>query len=176
MPLDEYSGLFFLCDDGEQLMGIWDNKNISPKNIIISKNEKIQEVKEIPTIELKNAYQDACDRMFDTYPKLAMFADSQITECVKINPQDIGKLHMSNWKLGTNSFLSHGFYQYRYIMLGKIKIDDEKEKVVIGVPGVFTNKERYIANMFGFGQFIPVKREKLITGKFGYWVSEVSRM
>ena len=56
------------------------------------------------------------------------------------------------------------------------KIDDEKEKVVIGVPGVFTNKERYIANMFGFGQFIPVKREKLITGKFGYWVSEVSRM
>ncbi len=176
VPLDEYSGLFFLCDDGEQLMGIWDNKNISPKNIIISKNEKIQEVKEIPTIELKNAYQDACDRMLDTYPKLAMFADSQITECVKINPQDIGKLHMSNWKLGTNSFLSHGFYQYRYIMLGKIKIDDEKEKVVIGVPGVFTNKERYIANMFGFGQFIPVKREKLITGKFGYWVSEVSRM
>ena len=141
-----------------------------------SLNENEIDIKEIPTIELGDEYKDACEEMLDTYPKLALFADSQITECVKINPQDIGKLHMSNWKLGVNSFLSHGYYQYRYIMLGKIKMNDNEEKVVIGVPGVFTHKERYFANMFGFGRFVPVKKEKLITGKFGYWVSEVSRI
>ena len=119
--------------------------------------------------------RDACEEMLETYPKLALFPDSQITECVKIEPQDIGKLHISNWKLGANSFLSHGFYQYRYIMFGKVKLNNNEEKVVIGVPGVFNNKQRYLANMFGFGSFVPVKKEKLMTGNFGYWISEVSR-
>ncbi|MBO6114030.1 MAG: hypothetical protein J6P57_03120 [Lachnospiraceae bacterium] len=214
VPLDEYSGLFFLCDDGEQLLGIWDDKCVSPEDIIISRVERldkkeekspltehkdndndgieksaidvekddvvnksdvVDKVEEIPTIKMREEYNDACEEMLNTYPKLALFADSQITECVKIKPQDIGKLHMNNWKLGENSFLSHGFYQYRYIMLGKVKLNNEKETVVIGVPGVFSNKERYLANMFGFGRFIPVKKDRLMTGKFGYWISEVSR-
>lgn len=196
VSLDEYSGLFFLCDDGEQLLGVWDNKYISPEDIIISKTERLDKKEEkkieekkikveekadnsvvdkIPTIKLENEYSDACEEMLNTYPKLALFADSQITECVKIEPQDIGKLHMNNWKLGENSFLSHGFYQYRYIMLGKVKLNNDEEKVVIGVPGVFSNKERYLANMFGFGNFVPVKKDRLLTGKFGYWISEVSR-
>lgn len=196
VPLDEYSGLFFLCDDGEQLLGVWESKFISPEDIIIKKTERYEEkndsketdkelyknkiennndIKEIPTIKMDGEYKDACEEMLETYPKLALFADSQIKECVKIKPQDIGKLHMSNWKLGANSFLSHGFYQYRYIMLGRVKLNENEEKVVIGVPGVFTNKERYLANMFGFGRFIPVKKEKLMTGNFGYWISEVSR-
>ena len=192
--LDEYSGFFFLCDDGEQLLGIWDNKNICPEDIIIKRPKRPEEIKinedgckskreksnndfidEIPTIKLDGDYKDACEEMLNTYPKLALFADSQITECVKIEPQDIGKLHMSNWKLGANSFLSHGFYQYRYIMLGRVKLNENEEKVVIGVPGVFSNKERYLANMFGFGRFVPVKKEKLMTGNFGYWIYEVSR-
>ena len=206
VSLDEYSGLFFLCDDGEQLLGVWDNKVINPGEIMITRCEsldgkkeqnkpaievgaddrekkvykkeaggKADKVDEIPTIKIKEKYKDACDEMLNTYPKLAMFADSQITESVKIEPQDIGRLHMSNWKLGVNSFLSHGFYQYRYIMLGKVKLNSDEEKVVIGVPGVFSNKERYLANMFGFGSFVPVKKEKLMTGNFGYWISEVSR-
>ena len=223
VSLDEYAGLFFLCDDGEQLLGVWDDKRVSPEDIIISRSERVEKKKEeynkenryesesdndgqkkinlrfsdkkknndksvdlkgnvdnngideIPTIKLEDEYNDACEEMLSTYPKLALFADSQITECVKIKPQDIGKLHMNNWKLGENSFLSHGFYQYRYIMLGKVKLNNDEEKVVIGVPGVFSNKERYLANMFGFRSFVPVKKDRLMTGKFGYWISEVSR-
>lgn len=116
--------------------------------------------------------KNSCLDMLSTYPKLPTFADSQFIECVKIEPQDIGKLSMSNWKLGVNSFLSHGYYRYRYIMLGKVKLG-KREKYVIGVPGVFTNKEKYLANMFGFGLFVPVKRTKILTGNFGYWISEV---
>ena len=199
VPLDEYSGIFFLCDDGEQLLGLWDNKLVNPEDIIISRRPNLKEnnisdnkidgktdddvknttdyngIDEIPIIKLNKEYKDACEEMLSTYPKLALFADSQITECVKIEPQDIGKLHMNNWKLGENSFLSHGFYQYRYIMLGKVKLNNEEEKVVIGVPGVFSNKERYLANMFDFSRFVPVKKDRLMTGRFGYWISEVSR-
>lgn len=117
---------------------------------------------------------DACQNILNTYPKLPLFVDSQFIECVKIVPHDIGKLAISNWKLGVNSFVSHGYYHYRYLMLGRVRFE-QGECVVIGVPGVFTNKEKYLANMFGFDTFIPVKRAKNLTGNFGYWVSEVLR-
>ena len=90
----------------------------------------------------------------------------------KIEPQDIGKLDMVNWKLGVNSFLAHGYYKYQYLMLGKVKMN-KAELHVIGVPGIFTNKERYLAHMFGFRVFIPVRKTKILTGNFGYWVSEI---
>lgn len=118
--------------------------------------------------------EDGLSQMLRTYPKIPLFIDSPYLECVKIVPQDIGKLAMSNWRLGENSFLSHGYYHYRYIMLGKVKIKNE-EKYVIGVPGVFTNKEKYLANMFGFCLFVPVKNTDYLTGNFGYWLAEISR-
>ena len=92
---------------------------------------------------------------------------------MKIVPQDIGKLDMENWKLAVNSFLAHGYYKYQYLMLGKVKMN-KAELRVIGVPGIFTNKERYLANMFGFRVFIPVQKTKILTGNFGYWVSEIT--
>lgn len=116
--------------------------------------------------------EDYCQQMLSTHPKLPIFMDSQLIECVKIVPHDIGKLPMANWKLGVNSFLSHGYYHYRYIMMGRVNFED-KEVYVIGVPGVFTNKEKYLANMFGFNIFIPVKRTETLTGNFGYWISEI---
>jgi len=116
--------------------------------------------------------ESICQKMLNTFPKLPLLADSQFMECVKIVPHDIGRLAMSNWKLGVNSFLSHGYYHYRYIMMGKVKFE-RKEAYVIGVPGVYTNKEKYLANMFGFNIFIPAKRTKFLTGNFGYWISEI---
>lgn len=121
----------------------------------------------------KNENSDSiCQKMLNTFPKLPLLADSQFMECVKIVPHDIGRLAMSNWRLGVNSFLSHGYYRYRYIMMGKVKFE-RKEAYVIGVPGVYTNKEKYLANMFGFNIFIPAKRTKFLTGNFGYWISEI---
>ena len=70
------------------------------------------------------------------------------------------------WKLGVNSFLAHGYYKYQYLMLGKVKMN-KAELHVIGVPGIFTNKERYLANMFGFRVFIPVRKTKILTGQRG---------
>ncbi len=136
--------------------------------------ENEETVAEYRDDSLSQAELCACKEMIDTCQKLPLFPGSQIVECVKIVPQDIGKLSMGNWALGKNSFLTHGYYHYRYIMLGKVLIDNE-EKYVIGVPGVYTNKERYLANMFGFSQFVPVKKCKIFTGNFGYWIVEVSR-
>ncbi|MBO5387070.1 MAG: hypothetical protein J6A59_02895 [Lachnospiraceae bacterium] len=112
------------------------------------------------------------EKLLKTHIKLPQFIDSPFKECVKLVPQDIGLLPINNWKLGQNSFLTHGYYRYKYIMLGKVSFNS-KETYVIGVPGVYTNKEKYLANMFGFSLFIPVKKADVKSGSFGYWVWEV---
>ncbi len=199
VSIDAYDGLLFRCDDGEMLTGLWNEYTVWPDQVEvveavkqIKQEEPEQAERELPEqeeteepeqaeqglaeseIAETSADQDTWQMILDTYPKLPLFADSQFLECVKIVPQDIGKLAISNWRLGVNSFVSHGYYHYRYLMLGRVRFE-QGECVVIGVPGVFTNKEKYLANMFGFDTFIPVKKTNVLTGNFGYWVSEVLR-
>lgn len=260
MSIESYDGLFFLCDDGEMLTGMWNEYEVQLKAITDNMNKKVQgteeedaehirgemrihdaesmqggmriqeeertqgemriqeaeytrgemhtqeevhiqntehDSKNISEEQRQDAIQESVQgeeavqqeleevsateqiteswqTILDTYPRLPLFTDSQLLECVKIVPQDIGKLAIGNWKLGVNTFVSHGYYHYRYLMLGRVKFDSG-ECVVIGVPGVFTNKEKYLANMFGFDTFVPAKKSNVLTGNFGYWVSEVRR-
>lgn len=178
-PFDLYDGILFVCGDGELLTGMWNDSETTPS--LISYDEKKSEnVWQESYIEVALT-KEQCDsgktksaeeKMLTSYPKLPKFVDSPLLDCVKILPQDIGKLAVSNWKLGTNSFLSHAYFRYRYLMLGRVLIDAQ-EKMVIGIPGVYTNKEKYLANMFGFSKFISVKNTSVMTGKFGYWIFEV---
>ena len=141
--------------------------------------EKIKSVGEVDKErvmeEEKKPANDPFENILSSYPKLPMYNADELFECVRINPRDIGKLDIGNWKLGTNSFLTHGFYTYQYLMLGKMMFQDGKKHAVLGVPGIYSNRDKYLANMFGFEQFIPVKRTGMKTGQFGYWIVEISQ-
>lgn len=103
--------------------------------------------------------------------------DSAVLNCVKITPNDIGLLDMNNWKLGINSFLTHGYYSYRYILLGRLVFDQNNindKRYVIGVPGIYSSREKYLADIFGFGRFIMADKNDRKTGRFGYWVTDVA--
>ena len=117
---------------------------------------------------------DSLQEMLDAYPKIPVYGATELFQCVRIHPKDIGKLDMKNWKLGVNSFLTHGYFTYQYLLLGKMRFPDGMERPIIGVPGVYTNREKYLANMFGFEQFIPVQKTGIKTGEFGYWIIEIS--
>lgn len=119
-------------------------------------------------------HADAFEKMIAEYPKLPMYGVTELFDCVRIHPKDIGKLDMRNWKLGVNSFLTHGYYTYQYLLLGKMRFDNGSERAILGVPGVYSNREKYLANMFGFEQFIPIKKTGIKTGEFGYWIVEIS--
>ena len=112
-------------------------------------------------------------RLMENRAKLPDFENHEIYDCVRIEPNDIGLLEMENWRLGVNSFLTHGYYNYKYLMLGKLRFQDGVVKAVLGVPGVFNNKEQYIAKIFGFDLFVPVKHTNIRTGNFGYWIIEL---
>lgn len=139
---------------------------------------------EVPTIQpeqqtaekqsrKKNGISEMTLRLMESRPKLPDFENHEIYDCVRIEPNDIGLLEMENWRLGVNSFLTHGYYNYKYLMLGKLRFQDGMVKAVLGVPGVYDNKEQYIAKIFGFDIFIPLKHTNTKTGNFGYWIVEL---
>lgn len=93
-----------------------------------------------------------------------MTAVDGFEECIRMKPNDIVCFPKRYWSLGQNSFLLHGYYNYRYLMAARY-IEDGAEKYVIGVPGEYHNNEKVMASMFGFGKFTGKEDE----GEEGYW-------
>ena len=113
---------------------------------------------------------DRTRALLNESPKIEYPNHPHILEMARIHPQDIGKLEISNWHYGSNSFLVHGYYEHQYIVLGRIRRRDNEVDNVLGVPGVYTNQEKYMATQFGFKEFIPVEASNMKTGTFGYWI------
>lgn len=116
------------------------------------------------------------ENLLHQYPQMYPFDDDSIEICVRMDLQDIGMLPMQCWLYGSNSFLLHGYYCYRHLILAKVQMhtdtnNDGKENVsyILGVPGIRQHREEYMASMFGFHNFKPVSRENTGKGAFGYW-------
>lgn len=93
------------------------------------------------------------------------FEDSEVTQCIRMDPQDIGLLPMQYWILANNSFLLHGYYSYRHLILAKRR----DGRYILGIPGVNSSREEFMAEMFGFRKFKPVRAHTAQTCEFGYW-------
>lgn len=89
----------------------------------------------------------------------------------KISFSDIHKLPQKNWYLCNNSFVIHGFFNYRYLMLKEVNYP-EYTKCYLGVPGIYERPERTMAMLFGFPTFEAKDEnyiEDILEGTFGYW-------
>ena len=106
--------------------------------------------------------------MYNTFEKVYPFEDNEIAWCVKIEPQDIGLLPMETWALGNNSYLLHGYYSYRHLIFARVN-DDKEARYILGIPGIYHNREKFMARMFGFENFKSAKKKDRRTGEFGYW-------
>ena len=114
------------------------------------------------------------DRFRKHYPKMQAFDSPGTAEILTIRPQDIGLLPRENWGYGNNSFLLHGYYNYRYLIFARV--GDEKHtraRYILGVPGHYYSNEKYMASMFGFPHFVLAKTQPAQDGRFGYWYADV---
>lgn len=142
--------------------------------------QEVDKEQENPCGERKNIIQmktvskdeDRIMKMFIHYPKMYPFEDNEFIECVRIEPQDIGVFPMDVWGLANNSFLLHGYYSYRHLIFAKQKLEDGFQ-YVMGIPGVYQNREKFMAQMFGFNSFKSVKNREQKTGEFGYWLTPI---
>ena len=107
------------------------------------------------------------------YPKIDAFDYENGCEILKIRPQDIGLLPRENWTYGNNSFLLHGYYNYRCLILVRLNNPSGKSRFLLGVPGHYFSNEKYMASMFGFPHFVLSKKQPLDNGRFGYWYTDV---
>lgn len=110
----------------------------------------------------------AAEKMMQTYPRMYPFEDDEIEWCIRIEPQDIGQLPIDTWVIANNSFLLHGYYSYRHLMLMKTSCR-QHPCYLIGVPGIYHNKDEFMAKMFGFELFKAMSRKEDVRGEFGYW-------
>lgn len=94
------------------------------------------------------------------------------TQCIQLELKDLRSLPKKYWYLGNNSFLLHGFFNYRYLVLGRTA----EERWFLGVPGVYQRQERVMAAIFGFPEFFAAgpggeRREgREPVNHFGCWV------
>ena len=109
--------------------------------------------------------EDKWEQILDTFDNIHPYGDERAY--VKLEPKDFIILSGKYQHLVNNSFLLHGFYNYRHVILGK-----EGEVYYLGVPGVFYEREKMVALMFGFEAFECESGESK-AGEFGYYLRKV---
>ncbi len=107
------------------------------------------------------------------YPKIHAFECAGECEILTIKPQDIGLLPREAWIFGNNSFLLHGYYNYRYLILAKVDTTSGGTRYLLGVPGNYYSNEKYMASMFGFPHFVLAQKQPTGNGRFGYWYTDI---
>lgn len=105
------------------------------------------------------------------YKKVHPFGDERLY--LSIEPKDFIVLQAPYQRLVNNSFLLHGYYNYRHLILGPDEEIGTGDRVCfyLGVPGTYFEREKMVAVMFGFEGFEcagPVE-----VGKFGYYMRRV---
>ena len=108
-----------------------------------------------------------------SYPKIQPFDHENGCEILTIRPQDIGRLPRESWIYGNNSFLLHGYYNFRYLILVRLGGKNGNPRYLIGVPGHYYSNEKYMASMFGFPNFVLSKKQPPNDGRFGYWYTDI---
>lgn len=129
----------------------------------VQKPQKAQPSMSLPPME--GLKEDKWEQILDTYDRIHPYGDERVY--VKLEPKDFLILSSKYQHLVNNSFLLHGFYNYRHVILGK-----EKETYYLGVPGVFYEREKMVALMFGFEAFECASGEPK-AGEFGYYLRRV---
>lgn len=132
-------------------------------NIKMEEAQRIPELEQEPEMEPEGSLNENWDKLIQQYKSLNPFSDHEI-ECIRIELKDLRILPKSQWGLSSNSFVLHGFYNYQYLILGRIR-----ERFIIGVPGIYCNKDKLVAGLFGFNDFKPAQVSEYKTGRFGYW-------
>ena len=112
---------------------------------------------------------DKWEQLRATYPVVHPIREEE--EYLKITPRDFVIFTKEYQELVHNSFLLHGYYNYKHLILGR-KERDGKLVYYLGVPGTFHDREKSVAVMFGFEAF-DGKREPAEKGDFGYYLRRV---
>lgn len=90
----------------------------------------------------------------------------------KLSLSDLTVLPRKFWSLSNNSFLLHGYHNYRHLLL-----TEQNGRLWLGVPGIYDLREARAADLFGFPRFcrsyaasdMLTDDERNANADFGHW-------
>lgn len=90
----------------------------------------------------------------------------------KISLSELTILPRRFWSLSSNSFLLHGYHNYKHLILA-----EQNNRLWLGVPGVYDLREARAADLFGFPRFcrsyadseLLSDEERNLKADFGHW-------
>ena len=115
----------------------------------------------------------AFEKVFVNRDFIDAFEDDYFYDCVEVTPELLKQLPIEDDAVVNNSFLVHGYYNFKHILFGKVCENDNNTRYFIGVPGMYCNRERFMASMFGFCNFKKSHRSDYANPYFGYWYQEI---
>ena len=115
----------------------------------------------------------AFEKVFINRDFIDAFEDDYFYDCVEVTPELLKQLPIEDDAVVNNSFLVHGYYNFKHILFGKVCENDNNTRYFIGVPGMYCNRERFMASMFGFCNFKKSHRSDYANPYFGYWYQEI---
>lgn len=134
----------------------------------------IQDKSRIEQVELKSAehkekhYSSVWEYLIEHYAQVHPYGDERCY--VSITLKELELLSENYRGLEKNSFLLHGFYNYGHLILGPEM--EGNNQYFVGVPGVYYEREKLVALMFGFEAFECEGESQM--AKFGYYLKRVA--
>ncbi len=160
--LKRESAVFAGVHPSESMEGYKDEQSVYEQAEVSQQTSDIRTAELQP--QLKNTWEQTWRDMLRIYPVLNQFEDRQKVLCVRIEIKDVRMLPEKYWSMINNSFLLHGFFNYRYLAFGKMD-----KNWFIGVPGIYQKQEHVMASIFGFPDFLPQKQSSERGEQPGYW-------
>ena len=180
---EKMNGVVFLDQEGLLYGSCWDEREISDDLILETEEEKEESVSEkeekIVTEEAEVMPKDKIADVqnvdiFADYADIVLEGAENIIRAVEIKMLDIPKLPSCEWVLAENAFLKQAYESEQHLLLGRILMPDESEVWILGVPGTYNNREKYLAGIFGFHEYIGKENTEFKTGGKGYWIREIA--
>lgn len=133
------------------------------KEVDRSSSAEKQTSRVIPLLE------DKWNQICAIYPHVKPFQDER--EYLSIGPADFVMFTAASYRAANNSFLLHGYYNYKHLILTRV---EQRGEILyyLGVPGNYYAREKQVAVIFGFESF-ECAEEPAQDGDFGYYLMKV---
>lgn len=197
--VDDIQGILFQKENGEKYVGGWEAEMLpveEPTTVTMPQqqptvpdtSQDIQEQPAPPQMQTPTdniqTLQEQPERLrgqqtvsiLPEQEEIDTYIPPQNVIYEKIARQDISRFPRKEWRIANNSFLLHGYHNYHHLLY-----IEEDEKIWLGVPGVFHEKEEVAAKAFGFPEFrrltdVDLKleeNERNTYEDFGYWCRQI---
>lgn len=122
---------------------------------------------------VKKQNEKLYEKLYSRADYIDAFDDDYFYDCIEVTPEMLLRLPLKDKDIVNNSFLIHGYYNFHHLLFGRVCDNENNTNYFIGVPGMYCNRERYMASMFGFNNFKKSHRSDYTNPYFGYWYQEI---